>query len=306
LRGASHALPIGAAVGLCMMALTAATLAQELEPRAYSASPIGLNFAGIGFSYSSGDVVTDPTLPVTNVSAHIYGSAAAYGRTFGLLGRQALVTVSLPYAWGDAEGDVGEQHARIRRSGLTDFRAKFAINLYGNPAATPQEFARREQSVIIGASMFVTAPTGQYDSAKLINLGTNRWSIRPEVGLSVPWRKFYFDVYAGVTFFTENMHYYPGTATRSQDPLTSIQFHASYTFRPSFWVAFDSTWYGGGAASVNGGPSTARQNNSRGGVTVSIPVAKHQSVKLAYSRGAFVRAGQNFTTYAAAWQIAWF
>src|SRR5262249_37572240 len=126
------------------------------------------------------------------------------------------------------------------------------------------------------------------------------------VGISVPWKKFFFDVYAGVTFFTENSEYYPGSSTRSQDPLSSVQFHASYTFRPGLWAAFDATWYGGGAAGVNCRPSTARQNNSRGGVTLSIPVAKHQSVKLAYSRGAFVRSGQNFTTYAAAWQIAWF
>jgi hypothetical protein len=128
----------------------------------------------------------------------------------------------------------------------------------------------------------------------------------PQFGISVPWRKFYFDVYAGVTFFTENSEYYPGPSTRSQDPLSSVQFHASYTFRPGLWAAFDATWYGGGAASVNGGPSSGRQNNSRAGVTLSIPVARQQAIKVAYSRGASVRLGQHFTTYAAAWQISWF
>lgn len=281
--------------------------AQELEPRAYSPSPVGVNFALIAFGRSTGGVVTDPVLPISDVSAHINGFTAAYGRTFGLFGRQALVTAALPYAWGDAEGNVQEQgRVRVTRSGLTDLKAKLSVNLYGNPALTPQEFATRFRGVIVGASFAISAPTGQYDQTRLINLGTNRWAFKPEVGISVPVQKFYFDLYAGVVFFTENPNYFPGNVARTQDPLGTVQFHASYTFRPGLWLAFDGTWYGGGASHANGGPATGRLSNTRVGGTVSIPLGRHQAAKVAYSRGASVRAGSNFDIIVAGWQITWF
>jgi hypothetical protein len=289
-------------------ALASASLtgAQELEPRAYSASPVGVNFLVAAFGRSTGDVVTDLTLPISDVSAHINAATVGYARTFGLFGRQATASAALPYAWGDAEGNVFEERRRITRSGLTDLKAKLAVNLYGSPALSPQEFATQSRGVIVGASFAISAPTGQYDQTKLINLGTNRWAFKPEVGVSVPWRKFDLDLYAGAVFFTENPNYFPGTATRRQDPIETVQLHVDYNFRPGLWLAIDSTWYGGGAARVNDGPPGTRLSNSRIGGTLSIPVGRHQSVKLNYSTGASVRAGANFDTFAAAWQILWF
>jgi hypothetical protein len=291
-----------------LAALAAATArAQDLEPRAYSASPVGLNFAALAFVRSTGDIVFDPSLPITNASARINAIALGYGRTFSLFGRQALVTAALPYAWGDAEGDVGEEHRAITRSGLADLKARFSVNLLGNPAVSPSEFAReRKDRVLLAASLGLSAPTGQYDETKLINLGTNRWAFKPEIGVAVPWKKFDFDVYAGVVFFTRNPSFYPGGLSRQQDPLATVQTHVSYTFRPGLWLAADGTWYGGGAARVNDGPATGRQDNTRVGGTLSVPLGRSHSVKFAYSRGASVRVGQDFETFSAAWQVRWF
>ncbi len=289
-------------------AVAAASLAgaQELEPRAYSPSPVGANFVVAGFGRSTGDVVTDPSLPFSDVSAHINGFTVGYAHSFALFGRQATVGAALPYAWGDVQGNVQEERHQITRSGLADLRAKLAVNLYGSPALTPKEFATRSRGVIVGASLAIQAPTGQYNETKLINLGTNRWAFKPEVGLSVPWKRFDFDLYAGAVFFTENPNYFPGAATRRQDPMETVQLHIDYTFRPGLWLALDSTWYGGGAARVDDGSATARLSNSRIGATLSIPVGKRQSVKASYSTGASVRAGQNFDSFAVAWQILWF
>lgn len=294
------------AAGLAMVMIAAAATAQDLEPRAYSALPVGLNFVILAFSRSTGGVVTDPSLPVSNVDARINGFALGYGRTFGVLGRQALVTAALPYAWGSIEGDVGEQRRRITRSGLGDMKAKVSVNLLGNPAVSPEEFARAHRDrLLLAVSLAVSAPTGQYDETKLINLGTNRWTFKPELGISVPWKKFNFDAYAGVVFFTLNPSFYPGTSSRQQDPLATVQAHASYTFRPGLWLAADGTWYGGGDAHVNDGPGAGRLDNTRVGGTLSIPIGRQQSVKIAYSRGASVRFGQNFETIGAAWQMRW-
>jgi hypothetical protein len=292
---------------LLALAVPLGAAAQELEPRAYSASPVGLNFVVLSFTRSTGEVTFDPTIPITDVEAHLNIPVVGAGRTFGILGRQALVTAALPYVWGDLEGKVAEQQQRISRSGLADVRLKLSVNLYGNPALTPEEFARaRRRGFLFGTSLTVQSPTGQYDPAKLINLGTNRWSFKPEVGISYPWKKFDLDVYAGAWFFTENSRFYPGDSSRTQDPITTLQGHVSYTIRRQMWFAVDATWYQGGAGYVNNGPPSASQNNTRFGATLSLPLSNRQSLKMAYSAGATARTGSNFDTIGIAWQFRWF
>ncbi|HEX2329445.1 MAG TPA: transporter [Candidatus Angelobacter sp.] len=284
-------------------------IAQELEPRAYSASPTGANFVVLGFARSSGEVVFDPSIVVTDAHATIHSPVLGLGRTFGAFGRQALVTAALPYAYGRIDGKVGPQlqQASITRSGLADLRAKFSINLRGSPAQNPVEFAKSQHhSTIIAASMTFQVPTGQYGADKLINLGTNRWAFRPELGVSYPWKKFYFDFYAGAWFFTANSRFFPGHSFKEQNPLAGLQGHISYSIRPRLWIAFDGTWYDGGDSIVNGGPPTGRQNNTRAGVTGSLPLTKNQSVKISYSNGVTARVGTKFNTISAAWQFLWF
>lgn len=291
-------------LGLTIAAIAAA---QELEPRAYSPSPVGTTFVGTLFGRSGGGVSFDPTVAITGAKATLYFQALGLAHTFGLFGRQALAEGVLPYVWGSASGDVGEQQRRITRSGLANVKLRFSVNLHGSPALTPKAFAATpHRKMIVAASLAASAPTGQYDKARLVNLGTNRWSVKPELGLSYPVRKFYLDVYAGAIFFAENKAFFPGQSTKSQDPLISIQGHVSYTVRQSFWLAFDSTWYGGGAVSVNGGPPLQRLNDSRAGGTVSLPLAEHQSLKVAYSRGVTGRLGTDFTTVTIAWQYFFF
>lgn len=281
--------------------------AQELEPRAYSASPVNVNFLVVGFTRSTGSVTFDPTIPITDVQAHFNIPTVGLGHTFGVWGRQALITAGLPYVWGDANGKVAEQQQRIARSGLADLRLKLSVNLRGNPSRTPQEFAKaRRRGFLVGSSLTVQAPTGQYDPTKLINLGTNRWAFKPEVGISYPWKKFDFDLYGGAWFFTENSRFFTGESLRKEDPITTIQAHVSYTVRRQMWLAVDGTWYQGGASYVNGGPPSTSQNNTRFGATLSFPLSKRQSLKVAYSAGATARTGSNFDTIGVAWQFVWF
>lgn len=283
-------------------------LAQDLEPRAYSASPVGLNFAVLGFGYSTGSVLFDPTLPISDVKANLNIPTAGYGRTFGLFGRQGLLTVGLPYVWGDISGAVSQQSQSIRRSGLADTRVKFSLNLRGNPARSPAAFAQlRKRSFIVGTSVTVSAPSGQYDPSKLINIGTNRWAFKPELGVSYPVKKrLDLDLYFGAWLFTHNTDYFPGNKVRQEAAIVAVQGHTSYTFRSRLWIAADMTWYRGGAATVGHGEPTGEQNNSRAGMTFSMPLGTKQSFKLAYSAGTTARTGSNFKTLTAAWQYSWF
>lgn len=300
-----HAARIFLVWTMLMSALVAA--GQDLEPRAYSASPVGTNFVGIGFGRSSGDIAFDPTLPITNANATLYSPVVGVGRTFGVFGKQGLFAATLPYAWGNVSGDVGDQRGSIYRSGLADTKTRISINLRGSPAMTPAEFARRpHRRLIIGTSLSMTSPSGQYDNTKLINLGTNRWSFKPEIGISYPLKKVDLDLYAAAWFFTENKSFYTGHSSRTQNPLPALQAHVSYTIRRGLWAAIDATWYTGGASTVNDGVPSERQNNSRLGATFSYPFAKGHSFKVSYSSGVTGNVGSKFRTISGGWQYVWF
>jgi hypothetical protein len=278
--------------------------AQELEPRAYSPSPVGANFLVIGYGRSWGEVLFEPSVPISDVDAQFNAGSLAYSRTFGVFGRAANVLIAAPYVWGDVSGKVGEESDAITRSGLGDPRLHLSINLAGGPALTPAEFMRRRQTTTLGASLTVIPPIGQYDSAKLINIGANRWAFKPELGVSYPVGRWYLDGYAGVWLFTDNEEFFGG-ARREQDPIGALQLHASYTFRPRLWLAVDSTWYAGGQSTVDGVHNDDRQSNTRVGLTVSLPLGDRQSLKLSWSDGATTRIGGDFNTIGVAWQHTW-
>lgn len=295
------------AAGAAVLGLFAGPLqAQDMEPRAYSSAPLGTNFIATGLGNTRGALLFDPGLPIEDARADLNLGVFGYARTFGLAGRQGLVSGGVIYGRGDLQGVVSDVERVSGRSGLTDMRVRVSLNLTGPGALTPAEFAKAPHRTIVGVSLAMQAPTGQYDPDRLINLGTNRWAFKPEVGVSVPVGRWFLDAYAGVVWFTANTRFYPGEATRRQDPLGTFQAHASCTFKNHAWVAFDTTWYGGGDSTVDGGEPAGRQNNTRIGGTASIPIRPGQSIKIAASTGAWVQSGSDFTTGLVTWQFTWF
>jgi hypothetical protein len=286
------------------MAAGRSSIAQELEPRAFSPNPTGVNYMLVGYSKSTGGVLFDPSVPVTDVHADFNAALLGYGHTFDVFGRSATATLVTPYAWGTASGDVGAVVRSVDRSGLGDSSFQLSVNLIGAPAMSPAEFANRTPQTTVGASLLVTMPTGQYNPSNLINIGTNRWAIRPQFGVSHPWRGWYFECFAGAWFFSENDNYLNGNHLQ-QAPIVSLQAHISYTFKPRLWLAVDATGYQGGQTTVDGIPKANQQDNSRVGMTLSLPVGRSQSIKLAYSDGAITRVGSSFRTFTIAWQFSW-
>ena len=280
--------------------------AQELEPRAYSPSPSGTTFFAVSAMRSSGDVLTDPSAPLTDVEAEVGILGLAVGHVFSLIGKSAMVFGVVPIAWGEVTGSIGENRREASRRGLADPRVRLSVILAGAPPMTPAEFARTARRPIVGTSLTLVPPFGQYDSTKLVNLGSNRWSLKPEVGVSVPLDRWTLDAYASVWFFTGNNTYYPGLSRRRQDPVFALQGHVSYTLGRRAWVAVNTTWYAGGQATVDGVEAGAPYQNVRLGATCAVPVGMRQSLKVAYSTGATTRVGADFRTISGAWQLVIF
>lgn len=265
---------------------------QDLAPRAYIISPIHSNAVTLAYTSLSGDILFDGAVPITDSTGKTNIATVSYTHSLNFFSRSANCSVSLPYGVGTFKGAALGSERLAYRSGLLDSTFRFSVNLKGGRAMNAREFVKWRQKSVLGASLKIVAPTGQYDPTKLINYGTNRWAFKPELGYSHRWKNWIVDTYGGVWFFTENNYFFNGTNTQSESPIGSLEAHLSYDFKPRLWVSVDGNFWFGGSTSINGvlNPVT-RQTNSRAGVTTSVPLTKHQSVKLSYSDGTYVRFG---------------
>ena len=292
---------------IIILSFTITVSAQDLDPRAYIRVPIDMTVLVTGFGYTYGGVVLDPTSPIQDLEAKVETPMLGIGRTFSLFGLTSQAFAALPYSWAQISGKVLGEDSSVTRSGLGDMRFRISTLLFGAPAVTREEFAKSSPQTVLGASITMIVPTGQYLTDKLINLGTNRWSFKPELGLSyVLSERWFIDLYAGVWFFTNNNSYYPGTSVRSQEPLLTFQTHLSYNINPLMWAAINFTYYTGGQTSVNDFYKDDRQNNSRLGASFNFPLSKVSAIKIAYSTGAIIRFGGNFSSISIAWQMVFF
>jgi Putative MetA-pathway of phenol degradation len=286
--------------------------AQDLAPRAYVITPIHSNAVVVTYSYFDGDLIFDNSTPITGATARISVPIFSVYHSFNLVGRTASFTASLPYGVGNVRGTVMDTETKAYRSGLFDTAFRFSMNLMGGAAMDVQDFRKWRQKTIIGASLRLVTPTGQYDPTKLINYGANRWGFKPEVGVSRRWGHWVLDGYAAVWFFTTNHEFFshnqfsPGTNVQKQQSMGAFEGHLSYDVRPRLWASFDGNFWVGGRTTLNGVESpNSLQKNSRIGGTVSIPMSKHQALKFSYNRGAYIRYGGNLNNVSAGWQYSW-
>jgi len=277
--------------------------AQQLEPRAYSISPVGVNAFLVTFTTMAGDINFDPTFPVEDVSATINTVHVGFFRSVDFFGRSGSIAVVAPYTAGSIQGLVLGEFVKVHRSGLADPAVRLAVNLYGGPAMTLEKFAGYEQNWIVGASFVAVPPTGQYDPARLVNIGANRWSFKPELGISRTLNRWTLEWILGAWLFTANDNFMGSRQT--QQPIGSGQMHVVYTFKPGLWAAFNANFYVGGRTTVDGVPSFDLQRNSRVGATFSIPLGRHHSLRVAYSTGAYTTVGADFQAIDLAYQYVW-
>ena len=285
---------------------------QDLAPRAYIITPVHSNAVTLSYSFFDGSLTFDGMVPITGATARFNVSVFNYSHSLNFFGRSANLLLSLPYGVGNFRGNVVDAEVLAYRSGFLPASLRFSVNIKGGPAMNALEFSKWNQKTILGVSLRVVPLTGQYDPTKLINLGTNRWAFKPELGYSRRWGHWLLDGYGGAWFYTTNPEFFshnqfsPGTNTQSQSPIGSFEGHVSYDFKPRLWVSFDGNYWFGGRTSLNGvqSPDTF-QRNSRIGFTASIPLTSHQSVKLSYNNGAYIKYGGNFQNISIAWQYSW-
>jgi len=295
---------------LCLLiaALARPLCAQDLSPRAYLITPDHFNAATLTWSYFDGGINLNGAIPVTGATGTFNIVNLTYYHSFGFFGRSANAVAFLPYGVGTFQGLVQEQQMQIYRSGLLDFGGRVSVNLIGGPSMKPREFAKWKQKILLGASLKVVAPTGQYDPAKLVNWSIHRWAFKPELGYSQRIGHWLIDGYAGVWLYTTNPKSYspPVPQPQTEQPIGSFEGHLSRDFGNGNWVSVDGNYWWGGVTSLAGIQNLAtEQRASRIGGTAAWRFAKHQSLKLSYSNGTYVRFGGNYQNVSLAWQYSW-
>ena len=280
--------------------------AQSIEPRLFSNAPVGMNFVLLGYAHSTGGVVLDPSIPLEDASMTIHAPFFGYARALDVGGKSGQVQALVPYAWLSGEAVEGTTGLVRKRdvNGFGDPGFRFMVNLHGAPALRASEFKDYKQDVVVGVSLMVTAPLGQYDPDRLVNLGTNRWSFRPEFGVSKALGPWILEGIGAATLFTDNDDFFGGQH-RSQDPIYSAQGHVVYVFGRGAWASFDATYYTGGRTTVDGVENDDELGNWRYGLTVAMPVSRRSSIKLYASDGIWTRSGEDFRLFGAAWQVRW-
>ena len=265
--------------------LASPCFAQELDPRRWSHLPIGTNFAGAAYAYTEANISIDPVLRLDNVDMEMHTLAAKYIRTFELFGKSARVDLAQAYHEGRWSGVVNGVSTSIKRKGLSDSIFRVAVNLIGAPPLEGKEYAayraRADVETIVGTALVVQLPTGEYMNDKLINLGSNRFTFRPQLGVVHTRGKWSMELTGAAWIYTDNDEFFNGNRLE-QDPLYTLQGHLIHTIRPGFWLGASAGYGYGGQSTVNGVEKDDRKGNLAWALSVGFGITRQLSVKAAY------------------------
>lgn len=295
---------IGALAAVALLFVVAQADAGEIEPRSYVNTPVGINFLLGGYAYSQGGLSTVASSPIENAELRMNNGVLAYARSLDMWGKSGKFDVILPYSGLSGTALVSGLPKARDVSGFNDPRFRLSVNFYGAPALSLQEFADFRQDLIIGASVQVSAPLGQYEGDKLVNLGNNRWFIKPDIGISKAWGPLVLELSSGVFFFSRNDDYFGGMMLE-QDPVYTSQLHVTYNLGNGVWAALSGTFDYGGRTTIDGVQSDDLQSNTRVGATLALPVNRNNSIKLYASTGTHTRIGSDYDLLGLVWQTRW-
>lgn len=289
-----------------------AAIGQELEPRLLANVPPGMQFAILAYGYSQGNILLDPAIPIEDLDANLHTFVGGYARAFSLFGRSAQFDVVLPFAAGNWDGVVDGTPREAKRDGFGDPRIRLSWRFAGAPSlGTTEELRAFQQDLIAGATVQLIAPLGEYDASKLINLGSNRWTVRGAVGVSKAMGAWILEGYGGIWVFGKNDNFansedlFPGGADLEQKPLLTAKIHGVRSFASGRWLSLDIGYGIGGRSIVDGSERDTRISTFRFGLTYVWPLSVEHSLKFFAVSGVRIEKGPDFDALGLAYQFRW-
>jgi hypothetical protein len=264
-----------------------------LAPRLLSPVPVGVNFGAVGYVNSSGNVLLDEALPLEDTQAQLHSIFASYVRSIDLFGLSGRISASVPMANGKWTAELDGRDTTTVRNGVGDPVVGLGIALVGAPAMRAADFATYRPRLVVGTSVLVRVPIGQYDSARFFNVGTNRWQAIVGVGAGLHTGRWEFELHVRGWFNATNDDFFGGNRL-SQRPLVGFQLHGAYAFKRGLWAALSVGQSFGGATVTNGVEQDNSQQNNRIGATIGVPIHRAWGLKAAYTVGVATRFGGDF------------
>jgi hypothetical protein len=293
------------AAGCMLVALLSPGLhAQDLEPRTYTNLPVGQNFIGVGYAYSDGEINPSPSVPLRDIEITMKTTVAAYVRSLDLGGKAGKIDGFWGRTCLEGQGFVNDVLVRGDRCGTLDPSLRLSYLFYGAPAVDMKTFRSTPSTRVIGASVKVSMPLGDYNNENIINTGSNRWTIKPEVGISNRWGKWSGEAAFSTRFFSDNDNF-KGNTTLAQDPLYQLQIHLIYDLPKGRWMSFNGNYFWGGRTEKDGVRGDDRQENSRIGITFAVPINTQQSLKFYANSGVISNIGNDSHTLGVFWKYRW-
>jgi hypothetical protein len=175
--------------------------------------------------------------------------------------------------------------ASVQRKGLGDPRVRLSVNLLGAPALRGKEFhsyrVSHPENTVVGAALAIGLPLGEYKQDKLLNLGENRFVIRPQLGFVHTRGHWSYELTGSVFLYTDNDEFF-GNNKREQDPLYALQTHIVYFSPQHWWVSLGAAHDRGGESRVNGEKKDDQKRDLLFGISAGYSISPNSSVKLAY------------------------
>jgi len=279
--------------------------AQFTDPRNYENTPVGLNQVELAYSYVHANASLDTSVIVAGARFNLNQGTIDYTRYFGFLHRMFWVEATLPLA--GLSGSVSGTNLQGSVSGAGDSSYQLAALLKGGPALSFEQFKNYEPTTTLGVSFTMTAPTGLYNVNKILNLGTNRWSFKPEIAWSHPFgpeKKWEFDAYANAYFYTSNTSYHGANILR-QEPLPGFEGHISYSLTDSVWASLDTRYSFGGSTLINGLNQNDTQQNFIIGSELNVSLNLHSSLTFEFAKVLAHQNGAAYTGFAVKYDYNW-
>jgi len=214
--------------------------AQDIEPRRWSHLPVGSDFAGVAYAYTTGEIYFEPAFNIQDAQFDMQTIGVKYIHCFELFDKSARVDITQPYQIGHWDGLLNGAPAEVERDGLANSTLRFAVNLIGAPPLAGKEFVayraeKEDKETILGVGLGLQVPTGQYYDDKMINLGDNRFTFRPQIGIVHNRGKRSMELTTMASIYTDNNDFFNGKQLE-QDPVYSADANLIYTFRPGLWL----------------------------------------------------------------------
>ena len=279
--------------------------AQFTDPHNYDNTPVGTNQLEFAYAYAHSNASIDTSLIVTGAHLNLNSGSVSYTRYFGLAHRLVWAEASLPLA--GLSGSVDGTIIRGSVNGVGDSGYTVSALLKGGQAMSLEQFENYTPVTVLGLSLAVTAPTGSYNSNKLLNLGSDRWSFKPEFALSHPFgaeHKWQVDAYANAEFFTDNTTYH-GHEVLRQRPLPGFEGHLSYSFLNSLWASLDTRFCFRGDTVVNGVPQNNPQQSFVFGSEVNVSLNDSSGLVFVFAKALVHQNSPLYTGVAVKYSYSW-